>query len=144
MKTTKFYTVLSLVVIFATFSSAFAGGIEKIKSEPSVIGGIRYQVNVNISIEKPLCNTYLVEIRDGQGHLVAPAQRYISGVSRYTFSERGPAEGVRVACLVRSQYGDRYICEYELFTTPAAVTGHFENGQTYRFDLFPSVQSLKN
>ncbi|MCX6306616.1 MAG: hypothetical protein NT040_16750 [Bacteroidetes bacterium] len=142
MKSAKNYAIISLMIIFATATSSFAGGISKITSQPSVNGGIRHQVNVIISSEKPLCNTYLIEIRDGHGQLVAPAQRYISGTIQYNFAERGPASGVRVARLVRA-YGDHFICENELFTTPAVVTGPFENGQTCRFDLYPSSQPSK-
>jgi hypothetical protein len=144
MKTTKFYTVLSLVVIFAAFTSAYAGGIGKTKIVPVETGGIRYQVNVILSIEKPLCNAYLIEVRNGKSQLVAPAQRYMMGVTKYTFTERGPAEGERVASLVRDNRGDHFICEYELFTTPVSLKGHFEIGQTYRFDLYPSLETIKN
>jgi hypothetical protein len=143
MKTTKIYTVLSLVLIFAAVTSTFASAIGKITSDGTVNKGIRHQVNVSISVEKPLCNTYLIEIRDGHGQLIAPAQRFVPGVSKYEFFERGPASGVRVAKLVRAEYGDRYICEYELFTTPAFVAGPFLTGQTYRYDLFPSLQPNK-
>jgi hypothetical protein len=137
MKTTKITTVLSLVMFFTAVASAFAAGRDKLTNQQTVYG-IRHQVNVIIANEKPLCNTYLIEIRDGQGQLIAPAQRYVSGITKYTFNERGPASGVRVALLKRANFGDHYICEYELFTTPVYVTGPFLIGQTYRFDLFPS------
>lgn len=142
MKTTKITTVLSLVLFFTAFSTTFAAGIDKLTRQQAV-NGILHQVNVIIANEKPLCNTYLIEIRDGKGQLIAPAQRYVSGITKYTFAERGPATGVRVALLKRANFGDHYICEYELFTTPAYVTGPFLIGQTYRFDLFPSYEPNK-
>jgi hypothetical protein len=143
MKTTKIYTVLSLVMFFAAVSTSFASAIGKITGEGVVNRGIHHVVNVNLSVDKPLCNTYLIEIRDGHGQLIAPAQRYTPGIGKYEFFERGPATGVRVASLVRSEYGDHFICEYELFTRPAVVAGQFLTGQTYRFDLFPSLQPNK-
>jgi hypothetical protein len=143
MKTTKIYTVLSLVLVFAAVTSSFGSAIGKITAEGVVNRGIHHVVNVNLTIDKPLCNTYLVEIRDAQGQLVAPSQRYVPGVSKYEFFERGPASGVRIASLVRANYGNHFICEYELFTSPAFVAGPFLIGQTYRFDLFPSLQPNK-
>ena len=143
MKTTKIYTVLSLALIFAAFTSTFGATIGKITGEGVMNKGIHHQVNVNLAEEQSLCNTYLIEVRDGFGQLVAPAQRLIQGVVIYDFFERGPASGVRVATLVRENYGHHYICENELFTTPAVVFGPFLVGQTYRFDLFPSSQPNK-
>jgi hypothetical protein len=143
MKTTKNYLILSFAMILAAVTSTFANGIEKINGQPAVNTGIRHQVNVIVTIDKPLCNTYLVEIRDGHGQLVAPAQRFTPGITKYTFSERGPAEGVRIARLVIADYPHHFVCENELFTTPAIIVGKFLNGQTYRFDLFPSLQPIK-
>ena len=144
MKTTKIYTVLSIALIFAVSYTTYGAVTGKINGEGSVNKGILYRVNVNLSSEKTLCNTYLIEVRDGQGKLVDLPQRYIMGVSQYDFSERGPASGVRIAYLVRAEYGDHFLCEYELFTTPAAVNGPFLIGQTYRFDLFPSFLPNKD
>jgi hypothetical protein len=143
MKTIKFYIVLSLVLVLAAVTSAFAASIGEINTQASGNHGIHYQVNIHSSYEKTLCNTYLIEIRDGQRQLVAPPQRYISGVTRYDFYERGPASGVRVASLVLATYGQHYVCDVELFTTPAVMRGPYLNGQTYRFDLYPKAQPSK-
>ncbi len=144
MKTTKISIIISLALIFASVTSAFANSIGDIARNTSPNRGITHQVNVIIlSGEQNLCNTYLIEVRDGQGQLVAPAQRYVSGVAKYLFFERGPATGVRIAFLVRANFGDHFICEIELFTAPVYVMGPFLNGQTYRYDLYPNTQPSK-
>ena len=142
MKTTKIYTALSLALIFAAATSVFSAKIGK-TTQISGNPGIRYQVNIHLTGEINVCNTYLVEIRDGKGQLVAPAKHYISGVSRYEFSERGPGSGVRIAALVVSNIGDRFVCDKELFTTPVPMAGPFLNYQIYRFDLFPKAQGSR-
>ncbi|MDP1621015.1 MAG: hypothetical protein Q8M08_01620 [Bacteroidales bacterium] len=143
MKTLKNFSVLSLALIFAAVSSAYSGGIVQ-KNEPAVTNTmIRYQVNVHLSLEKQLCNLWLVKILDQNGRQVAPAKVYTPSTNRYEFFERGPAVGTRIAVLVKYQYGDHYVCDTELFTEPAVLTGKFLTGQTYRFDLFPSLQAPK-
>jgi hypothetical protein len=143
MKTTKLFSTFSLALIIAFATSTFANTTGKITIENTACRGIQHHVNLTIANEQALCNTYLIEIRDGKGQLVAPAKAYVSGVTGYDFFERGPASGIRVATLVRANFGHHFICEMELFTTPAAVQGPFLNGQVYRFDLFPNIQPNK-
>jgi hypothetical protein len=142
MKTANFFSVLSLVLIFAAATSAYAGNVNQ-KTEGPAGSLIRYHVNVILATEAPLCNTWMVKIVDGQGRQVAPPKPYVSGVTQYEFFERGPASGTRIALLVKYQFGDHFVCATELFTTPAVLTGSFLNGQTYRFDLFPTTQAPK-
>ena len=144
MKTNKIFSVLSLVLIFAAVTSSFCGAIDNKNNPVASNSLVRYHVNVILQGEKPLCNIWLVEIIDGNGRLVAPAKPYVSGVTGYDFFERGPVSGARVAVLLKNQFGDRYICETELFTNPAILFGPFLTGQTYRFDLFPTSQAPKH
>ena len=144
MKTTKNYTALSLALIFATVTSVFSATLGNQNGKKTLNTMIRHEVIVNLSIEKSLCNMYLVEIRNAQGQLIAPAKQYISGVSGYTFFERGPATGIRVATLKVNDWGEHYVCETELFTTPALVAGPFLSGETYHFDLFPKAERSKH
>ncbi len=143
MKTTKIFSVLSLALIFITATSAFSAGPDKKNDQVAVNTMIRYQVNIKLDTEKPLCNLWLVKILDQNGRMVAPAKAYSPSVTVYNFFERGPAEGTRVAVLVKYQYGDHYVCQTELFTAPAILSGKFLNGETYRFDLYPSTQPSK-
>ena len=143
MKTTRIFSAISMVMIFATATASFGNNTGKVTVVNPTSKGIQHHVNIVIDNEQTLCNTYLVEIRDGKGQLVAPVQVYVSGVSNYDFFERGPATGVRIASLVRATFGHHYICEIELFTKPAFIYGKFLNGQVYRYDLFPSSQPNK-
>jgi hypothetical protein len=143
MKTTKIFSVLSLVLIFAAVTSTFAAAIDNKNNPVNANQVIRYHVNIAMTSESQLCNMWLVEILDGNGRLVAPAKPYSSNVTRYDFFERGPVTGTRIAVLVINQYGDHYICDRELFVKPDALSGTFLNGQTYRFDLFPTVHATK-
>jgi hypothetical protein len=144
MKTTQIFSFLSLVLIFTAFSSAFSsntGKKEVVPANPVV----RHQVNIQLeSSDLDLCNTYLVEILDGNGRLVAPAKRYIPSESKYIFYERGPAKGVRLAVLVLAPTHSQFQCERELFAEPVLVYGPFEAGSTYRYDLFPELHPAKH
>jgi hypothetical protein len=104
---------------------------------------INHHVNINLTIDKRLCNFYQVEILNEKGELVAPPKPYIAGQSKYDFYERGPASGIRVAALVLSPAYSHFSCDTELFTKPAALKGNFEAGQTYRYDLYPQTQQNK-
>lgn len=125
----------------ATFAATI-GGVTK--NDPiSINPVVNHHVNVNLTIDKRICNWYLVEILDGQGRLVAPAKNYVPGVSAYDFYERGPASGVRIAVLVLAPMNSHFICETELFTAPAMISGKFLPGQTYRYELNPQSQPFK-
>ena len=138
MKTTKIFSVLSLALIFAAVTSVFSATIGT-KNDPTVNPVIRYHVNIQLTLEKPLCNIWLVKILDENGRMVAPAKPYIPGVVGYDFYEKGPVKGSRIAVLVKYKGGDHYVCETELFTAPARITGQFFNGETYRFELAPTT-----
>jgi hypothetical protein len=143
MKTTKIFSVLSLALVFFAATSASSANIEKKDGLISVNSMVNHHVNVNVTIDKPLCNVYLVEILNGRGELVAPAKTFIPGVSKYDFYERGPVTGVRVAVLVLAPVYSHFSCETELFTTPVMLKGTFDAGSTYRYDLFPRVSASK-
>ena len=143
MKTTKIFSVLSLALIFATVTAAFAGNTDKKAGQAAAGTLIRYQVNVHLVSEKPLCNLWMVKILDETGREVAPAKAYTPGLTAYEFFERGPASGVRIAVLVKYQYGDHFQCANELFTEPAIISGKFLNGESYRFDLYPATTAPK-
>jgi len=70
MKTTKIISVLSLALIFVTVNPAFSGTIKPGSAEPTV-KNIKYQVNVHLAGDLNLCNTYLVQVVDENGLLVA-------------------------------------------------------------------------
>ena len=140
MKTLKFISVLSLALIFSLATSAFADNINT-KGTPTPNASIRYQVNVQLTSEKPLNTVYMVQILNQNHKLVAPAQMLVLGKTQYSFFEKGPADGIRIAVIVKAASGmgasEPIIT---LVTDPCIVKGPFEVGKTYRFDLLPKFQ----
>jgi hypothetical protein len=139
MKTTKIFSVLSLAMVFTVVTSAFANVIGKKDVTPSN-AMIRYAVNVVSQMEKPLAATYMIKVFNEKYQLVAPPKIFIPGQSQYVFYERGPADGVRIAVLVKAPLHEGGIePNVILYAEPAIVKGPFEVGQTYRFDLYPKL-----
>ena len=143
MKTTKMISALSIALFFFAVTTAFSAGIGGKGDGVSNNRMVNHHVNVILTLDKVLCNTYQVEILNGKGQLVAPPKRYIPGTSGYDFYERGPVDGVRIAVLVLAPAHSHFQCEVELFTAPAMLKGIFDAGQTYRYDLFPQTQQNK-
>jgi hypothetical protein len=152
MKTTKYFSVLSLALIFASITAGFSNRGEKPIIQSLKVPMIRYQVNVHLASDKFICNTYWVEIKDETGRLIAPAQMFVPGKILYTFystkkesvyRERGTK---RVAMLTIDPKIRNLECENNLFTPWDVKTGLFLLGQTYTFDLYPvwDLQTDKN
>ena len=131
---------LSLAMIFVAIASGFSANIAPGPGSANTDIRIRYQVNVQMSTDLPLCNTYLVKLLNGDQQMVAPAKQYIPGVTTYSFYEKGPVSGVRVAVLVRANFNN-FICLQELITAPSSINGLFLNGNTYYFQLDPQVHT---
>ena len=141
MKTTTFFSVLSLALIFAVTTSAFAGGIGQTKATNT---SIRYAVNVCYSgPEQQILASYLVKIYNEKHQLVAPPQNLIPGQSQYVFFERGPVDGIRIAVIQKAVIDSQSEPWWTLVAEPCIVKGPFVVGQTYRFDLFPKLQGAK-
>ena len=119
MKTAKFFSVLSLAIIFTSVTFGSSNGLDNRNSQVSIMPGITYQVVIHFSgFTKDICNPYLVQILDETGRLVAPAQVFIKGINKYVFYEKGPALGrIRM--------------------------GPFKSGQTYSFDLYPTIEGQR-
>ena len=138
MKTSTFFSVLSLALIFAVATSAFAGGIGKISPNNT---SVRYAVNVVYNgHDQQLLSTYVIKIFNERHQLAAPPQVLIPGQSQYVFFERGPADGVRIAVIEKAMIDSQVEPWWTLVTEPCVVKGPFEIGNTYRFDLYPKLQ----
>lgn len=152
MKTINNFSVLGLALIFVGITAGFSKKSEDQNTKLSKVPMIRYQVNVHLYSDKPICTTYWVQITDETGRQVAPAQIFIPGKNLYTFysdsKERGFRErgSKRIAMLVTNPKFGNLECENKLFTPADAKSGLFLRGQTYSFDLFPvwDLQTDKN
>ena len=144
MKTTKIISVLGLSLILAATTAGFSKNVQKSDLKGSTAPGIRYQVNVHLSTEKSICNTYLVQVVDETGRLVAAPQVFVPGVTSYAFMDTGNGSGnKRIAMLVMATYPSHFVCANDLFTTPDVENGPFLLGRSYAFDLYPSFQAIK-
>jgi hypothetical protein len=142
MKTTVKISALSLVLLFAvsTAMSLNIGGAEK---APPAMSIYRHVVKVLMPGEFPVCGTYVVEIHDVKGNLVAPAKAFVPGMSDYVFYERASesgSKGPRIATLRKVGPTGGAQCLETLRVVPAVVRGPFEAGKTYIFNLYPKVQ----
>ena len=146
MKTTKKISVLSLVLILAAVNTSFSG-TGKPGFNDNITPGIRYQVNVHLTADLALCNTYLVQVVDESGRLVAQPKRFVPGISIYTFVELPLPIGIlrplgwkakRTAMLISAGSGD-VVCTTDLVTRPDSKVGTFVPGQTYSFNLYPGI-----
>jgi hypothetical protein len=142
MKTTIILTVLSLALMFAAVNAVYAkDGPDKPKPMPKP--SIRYEVTVHFALPLGinLCNTYWVKVTDEFGRQVAPAQKFVPGISKYVFKESISAVGrIRIASLALSANVDPYACMNILVTKPDAKRDFFMPGRSYSFDLYPSLQ----
>jgi hypothetical protein len=145
MKTTKFFSVLSLALIFAGVTAGFTTKHETPQSKALPGIGIKYQVIIHSGLSAKPCNTYLIQVVDETGRLVAPPQTFVPGVNRYFFNEKFSATGSpvsrRAAMLVPVK--DHYApCSSPIFAIPDVKAGPFWSGQTYFFNLFLKTQSF--
>jgi hypothetical protein len=143
MKTLKITAVLSMIVLFAGFTSAYSANRSDNRNiKPASV--VRYEVTVHVPADIDLCSAYLVVLVDGHGNPVASSQGYIPGKTTYTFTESASTAGVRGARVIQNAELLHYICANELNSAPVFHTGPFMAGQTYAFDLFPLVKNETN
>jgi hypothetical protein len=138
MKTTKKIAALSLMLLFAVIT-AYSTNIGK-NGNPIAITMVRHLVVIPSFNDHIFCGTYVVEIRNENGQLVAPPKLFVPGTSQYLFNERPVAgEGVRTAQLRQLVNNDPWQCEFILTAEPSTIKGTFESGKTYRYMLEPKV-----
>ena len=148
MKTLKITSALIITLILLSVNAGFAKNNNDRNPNTNPKVQVNYEVVVHFGLEKSLCNTYQIEILDAKGAQVAPAQIYVPEKTMYKFDEQtNQLKGVRIARLVMVPFGPHYICENELFSTPDVKVIEFQDGTTYRFDLYPrfvsKLQSIK-
>jgi hypothetical protein len=140
MKTIKFLSVISLVLIFAGTTNVFSGSFSNYITGRLVKAPIKYQVNINLPLGVEICNTYLVQVTDENGRVVAHPQVFVPGISKYVFEETFTTPGKeRIAWLVLAATLAPSICPINLITQPDTEMGPFYPGQTYSFYLNPVI-----
>lgn len=143
MKTTKLFSVLSLVLIF-TAATSFAKKNDVSSAKSTSRAAINFEVYVHTAMLGAPCNTYVIKVVDETGRLVAPFQIFTPGVNKYSFKEtitgRTNKFSRRVAMLEPVKYPAHYTCAQAIHATPDVMFGPFLAGQTYYFDLQPRIE----
>ena len=137
MKTIRIITIFSLF-LFIGMTAVFSEKIPGNNIQKQIIA-THYLVNVHFSSDVSLCNPYLVEVVDESGHAVAAPQVFQPLLGVYSFYEKGPVKGTRTAILIPDTGLPHFVCPNEIFTTKDSETGNFWLGQTYPFNLYPTV-----
>jgi len=135
MKKAAQISVIFMMMLFWTdFSLALKQGT--INESPFSITMIRYEVIVHFAKDMgQITCPLVVTVTDPEGNLIAPPQSFIPGRDIYNFFERGPVTGGRVAHIYIAPGFEGGTC------VPVSGTdskkGIFENGKTYKFNLYP-------
>ena len=138
MKTLKFFSVLSLVLIFAGVNVVYSNNGLTDNAKQVSRATIRYEVNIILPKDANFCNTYLVQVSDENGNPVAHPQVFFPGINKYVFNETvsGRAK-VRVATFEILQNFAIKGCPVNLITKPDVIMGTFFPFETYYFNLYP-------
>ena len=139
MKTTKFFTALSLTFILLVSSFVFAPTTAKSairQPSPRTKQTVTFVVMVaNTGIPWSKTGIYYIGITDDRGRPVAPPQEFHPGVWSYTFTEYGTTfSGTRTAQMNNVQNPG---VRGGLITPPMTLPGPFKAGNTYSFTLTP-------
>jgi tellurite resistance protein TehA-like permease len=141
MKTTKFFTPLSLTFIILASSFVFAPTTAKSEipiPSPKTKQTVTFVVTItNTGNPWNYPGIYYIKITDDRGIPVAQPQEFHPGIWSYTFTEFGTTfSGTRTAQIynvIQSQgvRGGSYIIP------PVTLPGPFKAGNTYSFMLLP-------
>jgi hypothetical protein len=146
MKTAKLFSVLTLALIFIGMNAGFSKKVENPVSIMVQSTSIMYQVNIHMGLSTYPCDTYVVQIVDETGRIVAPPQAFVPGLKAYSFKERLSTvqnnHSRRIAMLVRVTFPNHFTCSTTLFAVPAIMAGSFLPGHLYIFDLYPNTQPI--
>jgi hypothetical protein len=138
MKTTKILSVISFALIFVGMTTVFATN----NNGPTPIeqlAGINYKVLLHSDFMSNPSGTYVIQITDESGRLVAAPQVWVPGVNIYTFRERFSAvstPGTRRVAKLISVKGPYLPGAPPVYAAPDVKVGPFLSGHTYYFNLF--------
>ena len=143
MKTTKFFSILSLALIFAGITAGSSGKVEALSSRNSQSTGITYDVIIHRNYIITPCDTYVIQVVDENGRRVAPAQIFAPGIDKYSFIETISTVGHmyprRIAMLVKVIPQQPDCASPPLIALPDVKMGPFYVGQTYFFNLYVHI-----
>ena len=139
MKTTKFFTALSLTFILLASSFVFAPTPAK-SAIPKIPPSTRQSVTYVVMIDKSgnpnsYAGVYFIGITNDRGMAVAPPQEFHPGIWTYYFTEYGTTfTGSRTAHM-NSAMGAGV--RPGILVTPVTLPGPFKATNSYTFWLMP-------
>ena len=147
MKAPKFFSVLSLALIFATANTAFSAIPEKPANREDKANVMIFKVNVHLTSDLAICGTYQVRLLNADGSLLAPPQTFVPGVTTYVFTKVLWPDRIRplyiwktkITAVLIKVSGNEEICPVELITREESKLVLFTPGQTIIYDLFPNA-----
>lgn len=140
MKTLKLSSLCLSIMLLSGVYTVYAGQPVNRNNSNPFPPVIRHQVNVYPVRELTSYQTYIVQVVDENGTLVAPSQTYIPGLNAYTFYERGPRTGTRIARLAMIPQSKGLSCIPYIYCAPDIKSGTFLNGRTYTYNLYPKMR----
>jgi hypothetical protein len=145
MKTIKIISVLSFALILATANTVFSDIPEKPANREDKIIGVNFLVQVHLASDLALNGTYLVQLTDESGALVAPPQKFVPGVNSYVFIKNLwnlPFNDLkwksRISAMLILVSSSDPTTNMELVTTPNTKIVTIAKGRTYFFNLYPN------
>ena len=146
MKTLKFFSVLSLALIFATANTAFSAIPENPGNRENKGNIITFNVNVHLAADLAICGTYQVRLVYADGSLVVPPQTFVPGLSSYVFSKSLWPDAIiplyiwktKITAVLISVSSSDLGCPVDLVTRPDSKLVLWTAGQVITFDLFPN------
>jgi hypothetical protein len=145
MKTTKLFSVLSLVLILigmtAIKSSAKTNPGDNPKPFIDLKKNVTFVVDIvhDASFEQELIG-YMVVMTDGKGRTIAPSQPFIPGTWTYIFTETGPVDGIRTAMFIKAPHTSGPNIHFR----KTSIHGPYESGHKYSLIIVPDAFSDGN
>ena len=145
MKTAKFYSALTLILILLTSGAMNVIGKNNTNGNPRPFLDdkklITYVVTIyhDAGFENEM-NGYMVVMTDGKGKNLSEPQTFIPGTWTYIFHETGPSDGIRTAMLIKAPHTGGPGLHFR----NASIHGPFECGHKYELFIVPEGLSEGN
>ncbi len=139
MKKTALISASLMMLLFWTMVSSGMNQGKPVENSITT-SMIRYEVIIHLSKDLGLITCPLViSMTDPSGNLIDPPQPFYPSRDVYTFTEKGPVTGGRVAHLSLAPGIESGTC------FPVSLVdskrGTFVNGEIYKFNLYPPALS---
>jgi len=134
----RFFISVSSFIIISLVTVSISSFAKKKPGAGNQHMGITYVVTVSPP-EDDFCDTYHIIIMDEEDNMIGAPLAYNQGIDTYIFHESGSSEGTRIAYLEKNESYGYTACQKILHASPDEISGKFNSGSAYHFELFPTV-----